>query len=103
MFGSGNSTSESLFVITCNIVAQELQRKFLKKMIKIHKRPFKCMVRFWLVLQSQQFSDYVKEIHYHVIGTTGYGRSKGVTSVGDKHVFIEKTTLNFEYLLQSWF
>lgn len=71
-------------------------------MIKIHKRPFKWFIFDWYY-NLNSFSDYVKEIHYHVIGTTGYGRSKGVTSVGDKQVFIEKTTLNFEYLLQSWF
>lgn len=71
-------------------------------MIKIHKRPFKWFIFDWYY-NLNSFSYCVKEIHYHIIGTTGYGRSKGVTSVGDKQVFIEKTTLNFEYLLQSWF
>lgn len=71
-------------------------------MIKIYKRPFKWFVFDWYY-NLNSFSYCVKEIHYHIIGTTGYGRSKGVTSVVDKQVFIEKTTLNFEYLLQSWF
>lgn len=65
-------------------------------MIKIHKRPFFSLSGSFVIdITISTVFLLCQGAHYQVIGTTGYGRSKGVTLVGDKQVFIEKTTLNF--------
>lgn len=67
-------------------------------MIKIHKRPFKWFVFDWYY-NLNSFSYFIITL----LEPQDMEDQKVWHQSADKQVFIEKTTLNFEYLLQSWF
>lgn len=71
-------------------------------MIKIHKRPFKWFIFDWYY-NLNSFPTVSRRFIITLLEPQDMEDQKVWHQSGDKHVFIEKTTLNFEYLLQSWF